>query len=448
MIRRFGARLLGAELPTPTAARGWQVLAVFAIGTLAVLFRLPFEHWNVLWAEDGGTFVPDAYRFDPRVLFETYAGYLHFVPRLLAGAAVAVVPIEYVPLAMTVLGALVVGLVSATVFLFARLRLRSVVVCFLLALQVAVLPIAGHEVFLNVAYLQWYLMFAAVWAVLVTPGTRGLVALQCVIVAAAILSEPVTAVLLLPFILVRVVAIRPWVSRAHAVTIVFIASSIVQGIAVVLAVLVQQRRDLSRTWPSPFAFAEDYGSRVALDSLLGVTGTTHLIELLGRPVIIGGLAAILVGVAVLARLDRDRRWLIVGLAGASVLASFVTEALSWQLLSGFSPADLLASSRYHVAPVLLLFSAYAVGADHLASRLHDRRLAWIPIVVLAAIVVIPGTVDYRFADQRANTADWIDQLQVARDTCSQNPNQAFVLLEVAPKSTFQARIPCEVLAED
>jgi hypothetical protein len=444
VIRRFGERLLGQNTDLSGRTRWWHVVVPVVLCTALAMFRLPPARWNILWAEDGGIFVTDAYRFDPQVFVETYAGYLHIVPRTLSAFAVTV-PVDYVPLAMNLLGAIVVGLICGAVFLFARVRIRSTAMSALLALQVVLLPVAGHEVHVNVAYLQWYLMFAAVWAVIVIARARWLIIVQCLTVALAVLSEPLTALLIAPFILVRVLAIRPLASRAHAVTWSFLGSTVIQAIAVVLAVLVEQRRSLSRSWPSPLAFAEDYAGRVGLDSLVGVTGTTNLVTAFGRPALIIGLALVIVLIVAAAKIDRDRRILVIALAAASVCISFVTEALSWEILLQFAPGDLLAGSRYHYTPVLLLFSAYLLGADALVARLDGRRSRWIPVAAAAAIVLVPGAIDYRLTDLRADAPDWIAQLDEASEACDAQPPDDLVRIDIAPDWWLGAGIPCNVI---
>ena len=445
MIRRIALTVVGADRDARTPARWFVVLAVFVATLVLTLFRVPPGSWNILWAEDGAVFVTGAFGGDPWVFAQTYVGYLHIVPRALTALSVAVVGVQWVPLAMAILAALTVAATATAVFCFAKTRLTSTWVCVLLAVQVAILPIAGGEVALSVANLHWYLMVGAFWAAIVTPASRWLTVVQCVIVAAAVLSDPLGALLVFPLALARVIAVRPFSGRRHAVTWAFLGASVIQGLASVAATFLRDERNGSSFLPSFAEFSGAYSGRVVLNSFVGPTGTTALVESLGTVALVVAFVVAAAIVGTVAWRDPERRWLVVALAAASVCFSIVVFCLKWEGLVGVPYGALAPGGRYLVVPVLLLFSAYAVAADSFSQLLAPRRLALVPILALAAIVVIPGVVDYRIADVRAEAPSWQSALDTAADLCTANPDQPYAAVTIAPTWFGGAVIGCDVV---
>ncbi len=442
MITRFGSSLLGVDAPPPPRVRWWHVVVPAVLGTLIALFRVPPAHWNILWAEDGAIFVTGAYRGNPAVIGETFVGYLHVIPRLIAGLVTTVVPVEWVPLGMAVAAAVIAGAVATAVFLFARLRLRSAIVAGLLALAVVVLPMAGGEVALSVANLHWYLIFGAFWAAIVTPTSRWLTIVQCVVVASAILSDPLAALIVAPLVLVRLLAVRPLLSRAHAVTFTFVGASVVQGVASVIATFIDRNRSPSAIRPNAVEFVEAYTGRVVLESFVGVSGSTALYALLGAVALVLATALAVGIVAVVMWRDPSRRWMTLAFALASVGFSVVVFVLKWDGLVGAPPGAITPGGRYLVVPILLLVSVYAIAADRFAGT---QRTGWIPVALLAAIVVIPGVVDYRVADSRSDADPWPTSLATAAAYCDADPTLVVAPAPIAPSWFTPAFVPCDLL---
>lgn len=445
MIRRWGIALLGADSGRARTTRWWHVVVPALAGTLIVLTRVPLESWNILWAEDGTVFLTGAFSGSPFVLVESYAGYLHIVPRVLAGLIVLVVPLQAIPLAFTIVSALVAGLVATCVFLFARERIDSPYVSGLLAAMVALLPVAGGEVIGNLANLHWYLIVGAFWAAITTPKAKWLVVVQCIIVASAVLSDPLAALVVAPLVLVRIIAIRPLVSRAQLVTVVFVAASMVQGVVTVIATFIDRSRHPSPIHPSVVEFSEAYGGRVVLTSFLGVTGSNAAYAAIGVVSIVLAVVAAGAIIAATVWLDRARRLLVIVFVAASVGFSGVVFYLQWDSLVGFPPGTLVPGGRYMLVPILLLASAYAIAADHFASTLAPRRLGWLPVALLAAIVIVPGVVDYRVMDIRAGAQPWDVSIRIGADTCALDPNAQFGEAKIAPDWFYGTLVPCDVL---
>ncbi|MFA5950044.1 MAG: hypothetical protein WC807_07150 [Hyphomicrobium sp.] len=123
-----------------------------AIGVLLTL-RRPDSLWNAqLWAEDGTIFLQQHIDFGLRSIFTPHAGYLLFVPRLIAAFAAELFPLQYVPLAYNLLSLIVAALALS------RISVSGLPIAapYLLAIFAVLVP-HGGEIFNNITNLQWIL---------------------------------------------------------------------------------------------------------------------------------------------------------------------------------------------------------------------------------------------------------------------------------------------------
>jgi len=110
------------------------------------------------WAEDGGLFFRDQMLYGfAKALVRPYAGYIHVIPRLIAGVA-AWLPVRWVPLAYNTC-ALLIDAISCGAFFWPCFRriIRSdplrAACC--VAMTAAIMP--GSELIATLANVQWYL---------------------------------------------------------------------------------------------------------------------------------------------------------------------------------------------------------------------------------------------------------------------------------------------------
>lgn len=97
------------------------MLAVFAVAFVVAWFRVPSGSTEVLWAEDGDTFLREQLELGSiQALFHPYAGYQHFLPRILSVVAAELVPLERFGVVVSLLSLLVAALVCAGTFRLAR----------------------------------------------------------------------------------------------------------------------------------------------------------------------------------------------------------------------------------------------------------------------------------------------------------------------------------------
>lgn len=155
------------EEATPAATSRSRALWVCAVGSaVAILSWLRVAitgHVDLLWAEDGGTFLAEALANGPAVIFKGYNGYGHLVPRV-GAELIALAPSNLWGVANTSLACLLAGLCGAVVFRSAG-RVLNDVEAAAAALVVAVVPQANMEAVASMAHVHWFLLYAGVWVV-------------------------------------------------------------------------------------------------------------------------------------------------------------------------------------------------------------------------------------------------------------------------------------------
>ena len=189
----------------------WAIGGLVAALTALQMVRRPSAPpvWDSLIAEDGKIFLSQALsQHFVDSLGTSYQGYLHTVPRVIALAATWF-PLGQAPLVMSLLATLVVALLAVYVFHASAAWIASPILRGVLALAVPFIPVTAHEMSGTVSNLHWYLLYSAFWAVISPWRTRWWLAMSTAVVALAVLSDPLTAVLL-PIALVFAVRGREW----------------------------------------------------------------------------------------------------------------------------------------------------------------------------------------------------------------------------------------------
>ncbi len=187
-----------------TASTGPIVVALIAIACSAVAWlRIPAVARNTLWAEDGRNFLQDAVNHGPLAsLSIPYAGYLHTIPRLIAGFAVAFVPVPQWADAMTAGSCVVAGILAAVVFVCTRDVVPWLPGRILIAGLTVLAPLAPREVLGNAANIHSLVLWTVFWMLLYTPRTRaGSITLSVVALLGA--ATEIQCLLLVPLALIR-----------------------------------------------------------------------------------------------------------------------------------------------------------------------------------------------------------------------------------------------------
>jgi hypothetical protein len=428
---------------------GFCVLAA----TVLQLIRQPDFTRGVLWAEDGGIFLSDAYNKDFfTALFQPYGSYLHFAPRTIF-AVISLFPVRAASVLTAASAALVVSLLALYVYHASKVVFETQWARLALAVSMVLLPAAGYETNATVINLHWYLIFTAFWVFVAAPRSGRGIALGALIVGFAVMSDPLVGILA-PVALLAIVRRRT--ARSLIIPAVFAAGLIVQ-----LAVGTGQQ-PLNDPSTNVDVLPSIYALRVAGSVLVGDVFLDNFWRRLGYPFAYGALLAIVAFCGYgFVRGGRATRLLI----GGSLLFSFVLLAapLVVRGTEGFLNRDAfnLNGSRYFLVPILFVTTAILKVVD--AQVRHDRTVAagdrrsWRTVQY---VVTIAGAglmlTNFTAFNVRGGGPFWATSLAQARKECQGAPSRggrrvrppASVRVPVAPPvdpPPFAVTLKCERL---
>lgn len=402
-------------------------LAALAAGTLLHLERqrgVPV--WNSLWAEDGQVFLSGAVRNFRGTFFEQNGGYVHVVPRLIAGI-VAALPVQDAAAGMAVGAAAAVALIAGFVYVASSEVVRSRTARLGLAAAVLLLPVPGSELLANATNLHFYLLFACFWALLWQSETPFALGSRAAVVVATALSDPLSA-LFLPLAIVAPAARRS--ARALVVSGLYLTALVVQ-----LAIIAGGARP-ERNWGFRLgALPEIFALRVGGGLLVGDRFLGDVWDGYGRAFAYGALLLVAVVIALLLRRS-DRRTIAFALIALGYAGLFFCVQLIGRGTGGMDP-DLhgfrLNAARYILVPFLLVTSVIVVVAER---RLWTRRVA---LVWLAALLAV----NYSVTSDRSRGPRWDRELAHARRICAtMGKRTTRVLVAPSPPDVWFATIPC------
>jgi hypothetical protein len=418
-----------ARAAAPSRALGPSsvvVLVAFAIA-LELAREAAVSAWGTVWAEDGSVFLKDALD-EPflSTLVHPYGGYVHVLPRLIAGVA-ASAPLEQAAIVFSVAWAVVISLSALFVYFASAQVFRSKWTRLALSVLVAFLPAAGSELLGNATNLHFYLTYTCFWALVWRSETRGALAARAVVVAAATLSDPLT------LLFTPLVVHRTLVRRARSAFIIpFVFAS---GLAVQFAAMLSSEGPQRLTRFDPGDIPPLFALRVTGSLLVGDRFIDDLWFAFGRGFAYGALALVVLACCIgAAKVGRSTRGFVV-LCAAYATTFFVVDLFgrgSAGMRPGYDEATWhLAGARFTYAPILLLSAALLAIADGLPRRVPTsrwRRLQPAALALAVALVVA----NFSFSSERSLGPGWQESLAAARARCDRTGGEARVLVAPAP----------------
>jgi hypothetical protein len=409
-----------------TVSVGGAVAAVVAVvlGTVVTLARLSGPApYRTLYAEDGLIYLSQSVMKSSLGAWTTgYNGYIQLPSRGIA-ALTAPFGIEAAPAVFAFASAVILSLVALVVFWASDGYITSTPVRVVLAASLVVLPVGQAEVYTNSAGLHWYFIFASFWVLLWNPERNWELAVGCVVVALAGMSDPLT-VLLLPIALLRFVALDR--GRKQLPTAAFAVGLAIQFLGMLLTRTDRSFAEYANPLKLPVWYVFHVGGRSLLGSevLDQQTAKTLVVSAI---VMLAMAAVVWFGV----RPITSRRGQVALLA---VVFSGAFFAIS-TFLTG------LAGPRYEVLPVLLVYSALALGVDGIIAGVRSvpvRALA----AVLVVVLVVAWGIGLRFSSSRSVGPTWHTALRRAADRCEAT-DQRLIRIEVVPHDGFwTVLLPC------
>jgi hypothetical protein len=409
--------------------------ALVVLAMILQLFRVgPSVALNSLWAEDGQIFLQGGLQSGLHATFDTYAGYLVLVPRLI-GEVGALVPLEDAAAAISIASTLVVAISGLAIWCATAAFIRNPYLRGTLVLLTVLSPVASLESVASGAYVSWYMLFASFWLLLWRPRTDWGAALAGLFLLATGLSSP-GLWFFAPIALLRALAAR---DRRD---LMILGGFAIGAVAQVPVLLFNTEEQVTPLWTSDIwtAYLQRVVDGATFGDRLGGIAWAHY----GWPFLIALLACLIAAVAIALRgASSQVRWLAATAIPISIVmfvVSIYQRALGSQV---FWPAGTHsgAAGRYAIVPALLLVSVALVAIDR-----RPPRPPWGRWVAISAIALLLGGAAVSFdVEDRAARGEppWRSTVAQAAAACTSRETEEETL-PISPPG-FSVRVPCRSL---
>jgi hypothetical protein len=425
---------------------------IVLFGTLIEWSRLLTVARNTLWAEDVRNFLANAVSMgSAQALFRPYAGYLHLVPRLIAGITVELFPVSLWANSEALISCLVAAGVSALVFICSRDVITWLPARALLALITLLVPLAPLEVLGNTANLHWYFLWLAPWLLLYRPRTRPGAWLLGIVALLAAMTE-IQLVLFAPLLFASWRDRRRW-----PVAIPYLA-----GCAIQIAVTIFNPRGHSSV---PLIGLPSLLYGYLINAAMSVwnsspSGIRDILLHSGPWVAIAAIIPFLAAAAIVVRLGSRRQRQVAVLL---LVSSLVLWCVAVELDPG-ARYDYVASanwqhiwlSRYGVVPSLMLLALVPLALTVLRRRYEVgeavgsrwRLIRGIPLAIGLGTILVVLTSWMPTTTVRSVGPQWQSEVAAAQEACETAPPQTVMPLSGAPSPNWALELTCRQLQHD
>ncbi len=430
-----------------------EILAVL-VAAVAMLLRVAhIRAWDLVYAEDNGVFLVDALAH-PWHLLIPFGGYLELVPRIL-GQIASMLPLKEAARVYALSGALIAAVCALFTYHASEGYIRSSWLRAMLGAALILLPLAPIEMADSGVDSPWYLLPTAFWAVLWRPRTRwGMLA--AALIAFAATSSEIIAVIYLPLLVIRVIALPRW--REHAVTIGFLLGLLMQ-VPAILSTYAQHTQRLN-SFGRPLASVKFYFHAFVLRSVGWHLswGLQRLLGLNGATAVVG---AFLLAVLAWVLITGDRRVrvfavlaTVTGFVQVFIVASVPGPPGDRWVVLGVAHPNFQPGSRYDAVPVMLLYATVIIAVDTFIRRRGavtptspsqdawrgPRPWALIAVTALTCALALGWVSDYRYyVPSRVSQGYWTHTVRDWLKACDRSKTGEISLSTwAAPKVT----VPC------
>jgi len=413
-VRRVRAALAvlfpEALQPEPTARSGGrravyvaiQVAAV-CVGAVVLLLRLAgVPAWDSVYAEDQGVYLVDALAH-PWHLLVPYGGYEEFVPRLI-GQLVSYLPLADVAVPYALAGAGIAALCALFIYHAMDGWIWSPWLRALVGAALILLPLAPMEIADCTVGSPWYVLTALFFGLLWRPKNwAGMTAVA--LIAFAVASSEILAVIYAPLVLLRVIALPRW--REHAVTAGWLAGLLVQ-VPVVLESYAQHTQRVAGL-ARPVQALGFYFHNVALRAF-GWRVSLRMVDIAGlngATVIVCVILAAGFGLMLVTGSRQVRVFAAVALIMGFVQTVFAATVVPYVIRQHYV-FNFEGGSRYSTMPIMAMTAAAVVAVDSYQRRQViagggdriplTRQSPWavMAVVALACVLALGWFSDYRY----------------------------------------------------
>ncbi len=392
---------------SPRVSSPWVAALMFVLAAGLAIARLQIRGnaFNHVWAEDGKIFLTGAEQHGVASLGYLYASYLQLVSRALALIGQGILPLHDYAAYAVIASAVVVGALAAFVYLAASEVLRSIASGVVASLAIVLSPAIADAALGAIANLQWFFIYAAFWAMLLSLDSRHRIS-GSLVAGIGALTSPLTA-FVAPVALVvhgprRALRSRPLQTLVACIFLQLIA----------IAVLPSAGKGPSRNGLS--ASVVKNSVKDVFKKVLGPSNTS-----IPAPALIGVIFAALLIVGLVLAKGRPRKLALVALVTGLVIY-FITCAVT-----GSVP------SRYVGLATMFVFGAVGCIVAGL-----DRPLATTAIALLAVFCLI----SFPASKSRLRGPTWSRGVAQHEAECRTSPHPSGEIA-ISPEGWY-ARVGC------
>lgn len=408
-------------------------------------FRVPKQSRYQLWAEDGRRFLGEALSTSDPLgnLLAPYAGYLHFIPRVVAAMTAALFDVDHFPIVMTALSILASSAIAVMIFFLSWHLGLGAVGRFGVYGATFLAPALSTEILGNTANLHWFFLWLAPWLFLHRPSRAREGVLWGLVGLAAALTE-IQLVLFLPLLLWR-----PRVDHR-----LWLAGGAVSGAVAQILTTVSYPRSITSppfepTWSSVSLVARGFTAHVGGGLWNATTPGPGLLGSLGWM----GTSTLLLAPPAIALMwllhNRSRRLLglyFFAAAGLLWVASSVLNNLPNEVLLPLQSVESAVPTgvlRHAVVPAWLLLAVIIVVVDEVL-RGRPARLGAVAASLLCALVLSTWAANY-YLDPwlRQQPSSWSEEVERARTECSSGTADSVILHH--PPATWGMAADCDAI---
>ncbi len=413
-----------------------EILAVLAAAVAMLLRVAHIPAWDLVYAEDNGVFLVHALA-RPWDLLAPFGGYLELVPRIL-GQIVSLLPLRDAAWVYAVSGALIAAVCALFTYHASEGHIRSPWLRAMLGAALILLPLAPIEMADSGVDSPWYLFPTAFWAVMWRPRTRS-GRLAAALMAFAATSSQIVAVIYLPLLVIRVIALPRW--REHAVTIGFLLGLLAQ-VPAILSTYAQHAQRL-HGFGQPLASVKFYFHAFVLRSV-GWHLSWWLQRLLGLNAATAVVGAFLLAVLAWVLITGDRQVrvfavlaTVIGFVQVIVVASVPGPPGAHWVAHAVADPAFQPGSRYDAVPVMLLDAMVIIAVDAFIRRRGavtpsptsppqdawrgPRPWALIAVTALTCALAFGWVSDYRYyVPSRVSQGYWTPTVHDWLEACARS----------------------------
>ena len=404
---------MSASRPIDFQLKRYLVHVVIAVGILAMLLsalRLWLGNSNsltqVLWAEDG-VFPLCIHKADFfTCLTDPFAGYLLFMPRMLAGI-VSLFPFSSWALVTNLLAALFAGIVSALAYWILRRAQTTQVISIIGGLIPVVVPIVGYEAIQALGSVYMPMLYLSVLAVIFGRSlNRWFVAILLLVTA---LTIP-TTIVVVPIILVWLVR-RSISSMTGIIWLAFVGIGLV---AQWFTAAGAEKPRVVELGPDGLSTWADSVLPAFMTNMPGFGASS------GDPSVFPAISQWSLGVVVILALIALsgillwRGWNVDGQANLAPIAMLILAGLALSAVPAIFDGP---GNRYFVVPVMLWTLAVLIALNPLLTRSGVWGNAL--VVVILAVLWVPLFPAGAFRSTPAPA--WSDEVARVSASCTADP---------------------------